>query len=331
MTTLTTLIPAYKPDYLGETLLSLRRQGFRDFRVIVSDDSPDATITTMLRDGHFAAATDGLNVLVVRGPRNARLNHLALLDRWAGSTPFVHLLMDDDVVFPGFYEAHLAAHASGEFGVSVSARWLSQGDAQPAWSLPIPAALAECPQRAVPLDAGFVFSTVVPGCENWLGELSNMVWSAAGAAHYPRPPADGLSYYGLLDIGAVLESVCHLPLVFVQERLGVFRQHAQQTTHGVGQHGHRVSMLVWAATALHAWRQGRIGAPEVVRAVSTTVRRCMDLYGERDEVMNRFFDIVQAEGRSLDGLHAAFTRFWLALLAAHPATAPSRPAQAVAA
>ncbi|MET0382468.1 MAG: glycosyltransferase, partial [Burkholderiaceae bacterium] len=207
MTTITTLIPAYKPEYLGETLMSLRRQSFRDFRVIVSDDSRDGAITAMLRDGRFAAATDGLDVLAVRGPGNARRNHMSLLDRWAGGSPFVHLLMDDDVIFPGFYQRHLAAHAGGGYGVSVSARWLSQDDSRPAWSLPIPAAIAEHPLRAVPLSAEQVFSTVVPACDNWLGELSNMVFTAEAAARYPRPPAEGLSYYGLLDIGAVLESV----------------------------------------------------------------------------------------------------------------------------
>lgn len=323
MTTITTLIPAYKPEYLGETLMSLRRQSFRDFRVIVSDDSRDGAITTMLRDGRFAAATDGLNVLAVRGPGNARLNHLSLLDRWAGSSPFVHLLMDDDVVFPGFYQQHLAAHAGGAYGVSVSARWLSQDDSRPAWSLPIPPAIAASPLRAVPLDAAQVFASVVPTCDNWLGELSNMVFTADAATRYPRPPSAGLSYYGLLDVGAVLDAVCHRPMVYLTEHLGVFRQHAQQTTHGVGQHGHRVAMLVWAATALHAWAEKRIGAQDLLTAIGTTIKRCLHLYGEEDAVMNRFYALVQDEGRSLPGLHAAFTAFWLELLASHPATAPA--------
>ena len=180
MTTITTLIPAYKPEYLGETLMSLRRQSFRDFRVVVSDDSPDGKIIALLRDGAFAAATDGLNVLAVRGPGNARLNHLSLLDRWAGSSPFVHLLMDDDVVFPNFDQSHLAAHAGGAYGVSVSARWLSQDDSRPAFALPVPAAIANSPLRAVPLQGDQVFATVVPGCENWLGELSFMAQMPGG-------------------------------------------------------------------------------------------------------------------------------------------------------
>lgn len=323
MSLITTLIPAYKPDDLGETLLGLRRQTFRDFRVILSDDSPGGLITAMLREGRFGKLASELDLQVVRGPGNARLNHLQLLDLWAGRTPFVHIQTDDDVVLPTFYEAHLRAHATGRFGVSVSPRWISQGDSRPVASRALPAVVTDSPLHSVPLDAAQVFATVVPPCDNWLGELTNMVWSAEGAARYPRPPVDRLSYYGLLDISAVLEAVCHQPMVFVRDHLSVFRQHAQQTTHTVGQHGHRVAMLVWAACALHAWQQQRISAQDAVQAITTTVRRCLDLYGEGDEVMNRFYELVQRDGGSLDGLHAAFTRFWLALLATHPGTAPA--------
>jgi glycosyltransferase involved in cell wall biosynthesis len=323
MTAITTLIPAFKPEYLGETLLSLRRQSVRDFRVVVSDDSPGAVITDMIRDRRFGAATDGLELTVVRGPGNGRLNHLRLVDLWAGSTPFMHLLMDDDVLFPGFYRAHLQAHARAAFSVTVSARWLSQDDAAPAWSLPLPAVVEDSPLRVVPLDAAQVFPTVVPGCENWLGELSNMVWTADAAAHYPRPPVDGLNYYGLLDVGAVLEAVGRQPVGFIREHLGVFRQHGRQTTHNVGGHGHKVCMLVWAAYALHAWAQQRIDARDTVRAISTTVRRCLDLYGEGDPVMDEFYALVQRRGGSLADLHTGFRAFWHTLLAAHPGTAPA--------
>ena len=53
MPTITTLIPAYKKEFLGETLLGLARQTFRDFRVIVSDDSPGDEITQLIQSGHY--------------------------------------------------------------------------------------------------------------------------------------------------------------------------------------------------------------------------------------------------------------------------------------
>ena len=45
MSLLTTLIPAYKKDYLAELFLGLRHQRFKDFRGILSDDTPGAEST----------------------------------------------------------------------------------------------------------------------------------------------------------------------------------------------------------------------------------------------------------------------------------------------
>jgi hypothetical protein len=320
MTTITTLIPAYKPDYLGEVFLGLRRQSLRDFRVIVSDDSRGGVITEMLRQGRFGPLAQELNVTVVRGPGNARRNHEQLIDLWAGQSPLVHLMLDDDLVYPDFYRAHVDGHASGDFAATISQRWLSQNDAGPAWSLPLPALVQQSPLRAVRVDSQSLITTTLPTCENWLGELSNMVFSAQGISHYPRPPADDLSWYGLLDIGALLAAAQKQDLLFLRDHLGVFRQHGQQTTHTVHAHGHKVAMLVWATYALKAWHEQRITAQQAIQAITITVTRCMQQYGQDDAVMNLFFDIVQHQGHSLAQLHETYRAFWLDLLSQHPGT-----------
>jgi hypothetical protein len=331
MSLLTTLIPAFKPEYLGEVFLGLRRQSWRDFRVILSDDSPGGVITEMIRNGHYGPLAKELDLLVVRGPGNARRNHEQLLERWAGQSELVHFQLDDDVIFPDFYRAHVAAHASGQYAATVSQRWLSQDNSLPAWDLPLPAFVNDSPLRAVTVSADQLIASTLPGCENWLGEFSNVVFSAAGAAHYPRPPVDGLSYYGLMDIGALLAAGSALPLLFLRDHLGVFRQHAQQSTQTTQRgHGHRVVMLVWAAYALFAWQEDKISDQDLIRALEITVQRCLQLYGENDPVMNEFFDLVQQHGASLTRLHGAFTRFWLTLLASHPGTRAAPTASALA-
>lgn len=326
MSLITTLIPAYKPDYLGDTLESLRRQSLRDFSVVVSDDSPGGEITEMLRAGRWRSATDALDLLVVRGPGNARLNHQRLLDLWDGSSSLVHLLMDDDVVFPAFYDTHVRALGRGDYALSASARWFSQSNAEPAWTAPLPDFVNESALHEVPVQARNLYQTVVVPCINWVGELSNILWTARGISHYPRPPVRGLSYYGLLDIGSVLHAVEDRPMVFVREYLSVFRQHGCQTTHSVGQHCHRVAMLVWAATALHAWEQRHIDDAGALRAIGTTIQRCMQVYPASDPVMSAFYERVQS-GRpgGVAGVHAAFTPWWLALLHGNRATAPFAP------
>lgn len=322
MATITTLIPAYKKEFLGEMFLGLRRQTFRDFQVILSDDSPDEQISALIRSGHFGDLIAGLNISLVPGPKNLRLNHQALMDLWNGTSPYVHMHLDDDVIYPDFYRAHLEAHASGRYCASVSRRWYSYGDSRPAHGTELPKFVAESPLRVVSVDAEALFQSMVPACNNWLGELSNMLLSAEGARLWPRASATEINYYGWPDVGFLLTAVQHQPVAYLRDHLSVFRQHPQQSTHQMRNHDGFVSLISWASMALQAWREQRITAAQAVNAISFIVGECLKRYGEDDPVLNRFYDIVQHKGGSLDALYAAFEPFWLELLASNPSTAP---------
>jgi len=322
MTTLTTLIPAYKKQYLGDVFEGLKHQFFKDFRVILSDDSPNGEITDMLRAGRFRAQIEHLDLTVVPGPRNARLNFLWLLEQWGGSTPLVHLHLDDDSILPDFYEQHVRAHRSGEYSLSVSRRWYAQANGQVIAGNAPPAFVADSALRVTPIHAEQLFTSMVPECDNWLGEYTAMVLSADAARRFPRASRTEMTYFGWPDVSLLLTAAQQAPIAFVNDHLSVFRQHPAQSTHNVKHHGGRVSSMAWAANALLAWRHGRVTGNEAVKAIMTTVRACLDAFGEDDEVINRFFTIVQQHGRSLDELYNAFEAFWLPLLASHPATAP---------
>lgn len=323
MTQITTLIPAYKKEYLGPLFLALRRQSFKDFKVIVSDDSPGGVITDMIRNRHWGQLTDELNITVVRGPQNARRNHEQLLDLWAGSTPLVHFNLDDDLIYPEFYRTHVAAHVAAPCCASVSQRWLSHDDGVPAWTLPLPDFVHECNGHVLQPTTEELFNSTVGTCQNWLGELSNMVFSAEGAALYPRPPANDLSYYGLLDVGALLNASQHLPVTFIREYLGVFRQNEQQTTQqATTSHGGRVGFLAWVTYALAAWRDGHISPETAIGAIGTATQRIVHHFSE-DTVMAEYFHILDTQAGSMDQLYLAYRTFWLKLLASNPGTAPA--------
>jgi hypothetical protein len=330
MTQITTLIPAYKKEYLGELFVALRRQSFKDFKVILSDDSPGGVITDMIRAGHFGRVTSELNLLVVQGPRNARRNHEQLLDLWAGQTPLVHFNLDDDIIFPDFYKQHVAAHLAAPCSVSVSQRWLSQEDSTPAYSLPLPDLITECAGHVVQLSPEELFTSTVGTCTNWLGELSNMVMSSDGAALYPRPPSDDLSYYGLLDIGMVLNAGQQLPVTFIRETLSVFRQNEQQTTHNTHSHGGRVGFLAWVAYALAAWRDGHISPELAINAISIATQRVAHHFSE-DPVVAEYFTLLDTKADSINSLYVAFRDFWLKMLASNPGTSPAPAVAAPAA
>jgi hypothetical protein len=323
MATITTLIPAYKKDYLAELFLGLARQSCRDFRVVIGDDSPDDGIAALIQAGQWSDLTRGMDITVLRGPKNMRLNQRALLDHWADSSPYVHMHLDDDVIFPDFYRQHLQAHAGGEFCASVSRRWLSHENTRPVYGFDQPACVTDSALRFVPLDGKTLVASMVPVCNNWMGEFSNILLSAAGARLWPRAAAQGMNYFGWPDVGYLLEASQTLPVVVLRDHLSVFRQHPAQTTHHMQHHGGRVSSLAWAANALHAWKTGQISHVQAVQAITHTVGICLKRYGEDDEVMDRFFDIVQQHGRQMDALYQHFEQFWRRLLASHASTAPA--------
>ena len=323
MTQITTLIPAYKKEYLRDVFLGLRRQTFKDFKVIVSDDSPGQVITDMIRSRHWGNLTDELHLTVVRGPGNARRNHEQLLDLWSGQSPLVHFHLDDDIIYPEFYRTHVSVHAAAPCSASVSQRWLSHDDGAPAWTLPLPALVHECPGHVFQLSPEELFNSTVATCDNWLGELSNIVLSAEAAMRYPRSPVVDLNYYGLMDIGTLLQASVAEPVTFIREYLGVFRQNAQQTTQSAATstHGGRVGFLAWVTYALAAWRDGHISGEKAVQAIGIATRRIVHHFSESPE-MAPYFALLERNAGSLDQFYDGYRQFWLALLASHPGTSP---------
>ena len=153
-----TLIPAFKPQYLPDLLNSLRLQSRPTRKIIFSDDSPDGAYRATLMSDAFAPLRQGLDIECHEGPRRGGYpNVLRLLDIWAGSSALVHVLLDDDVIYPEFYERHLVAHASAHFSCTISRRWTASNIGQPLAGQPVPPGVAQHGHRVLSLDADVVF------------------------------------------------------------------------------------------------------------------------------------------------------------------------------
>lgn len=317
MPLIATLVPAYKLDFLAPLFAGLRTQTLRDFRVIVSDDSPGAMITDALRSGRLGTLIDGLDLTVVRGPCGPLKNHQHLLDIWARSTPLVHLLMDDDVIYPDFYRAHVALHARQRLSASVSLRWLTGTSGEPFAELRLPDFVMQSDARSIEVDTALLFDSTVARGENWLGELSNMVFTAEAACRFPRPPAEGVSYFGLPDVGLLLNAASTGPIRVLCDHLSGFRQHAGQTTANTQSANLKIAHLAWVAFALQARRDGHLDDARAVRGIAAATQRCLQVYAD-DPVMRRYFAIVQAGFDDLGRFEAEFAIYWRALLRSCP-------------
>lgn len=333
MTHIATLIPAYKTEYLGDVLSCLASQTWRDFRVIVSDDSPEAAITRSLRAGRHAAELRALHVTVLQGPRSAWQNHHHVLRAWNGSTPLVHLMMDDDLLAPDFYREHVAMHADGIPSASVSLRCLTDAAGRPCGTLPLPLFIQHANGLTVDVDTSTLHQSTIVPVQNWLGELSNMVFSRRAAASFPVPPAHGVSYFGLPDMSMLLSGSHCGPVRVLRRYLGGFRQSPSQTTQATQSTALQIAHVAWVAFALQSRRDGWLDDGEIRRAIALSAQRCMQAY-LLEPAMRPFFELVARGLDELDAFEAAFGTFWQGLLRActdtHPGAAAYRPLAAAA-
>ena len=317
MTSLITLIPAYRADFLAELFLGLRNQSFKDFRIVLSDDSPDASVTELIRSGALESLIAPLNLLVVQGPRQGTLKNLChLIDGWAAQATLVHLLMDDDIVYPDYYRSHALAHSRGAPGASVSQRWLTGSDGRPGAMFPLPAFFDHVPERLVYLDAAALFASTVAHCQNWLGELSNMVLSQEAVKHLRKSSMNGLSYYGLGDIGLLLDVSRQTPIVFIRDHLGGMRNHAQQNTHNRTSFPLKCGYLAWVALALAGWRGGHLSTEQAHASIGISVAQCMRHFAN-DPTFREFFDIAHASASNLPLFDRHFADWWAQVLSMH--------------
>lgn len=329
MTIMTTLIPAYTVTFLGEALRSLARQTWKDFRVIVGDDSPHQRISAELREGELAHFNSFLDITVLPGPGHSSMNHEMLIDAWAGSSSLVHFLHDDDVLLPDFYRNHVQLHSANDLHLTISARSvLAGGDAGRLPSTSLPREVEDSPLHVLELEGHALIRSILTGTRNWVGEPSNMVLSAAGALVYPRILGCRGNYFGLTDLGMVFECARIGRIGFIRDHLSLWRLHGQQTSFGSSQsHGWRAMRLCWVYYTARAWIDGILSDGDFELALKGSTRLCHSQMPEDPAWMRMKAAIGRRQELGHDWMCRAVADAWLDFLAENIAL---RPAEAAA-
>ena len=314
---ITTLIPAYKPQYLAELLTSLRLQTRPARQIIFSDDSPNGEYRAALFADAMAPLRAGLDIEFHEGPRQggyANMMHLVRL--WAGRSELLHLMLDDDVAYPEFYERHLVAHASAPISCSVSRRWTANEQGVPLGGLPLPPAVAQSAHRLLSLDAGAVFMSTAAECRNWLGEFSNVVFRAQVAPVLLKPDFGGVSYAGLWDLGAFMAASLQAPIALVQDHLGYFRTGGSNNTSKFYGPYMKAAHLGYAALVMGGQRIGMYTAEQAHRAYGLLASAMAQRYGGEAD-MQPFIALLPAMAGGDELAEASFLEIWNAYLRKH--------------
>ena len=103
--TLAIIIPAYKPDYLAETLESLTKQTNKDFKVYIGDDASPFSLEDIV--GQFS---DKLNIVYKKFDNN--VGGYSLTKQWErciemSNEKWIWLFSDDDNIAPTAVESYI--------------------------------------------------------------------------------------------------------------------------------------------------------------------------------------------------------------------------------
>lgn len=229
-----TLIPAYKEEHIADTITSCLNQSVKPSLLMISDDSPDNKIFDF-----FSTHSQLLNLChqqqiklqIIKGPKQGPLANIAnLLENWDYSTSFFHILMDDDIICPNFYEQHSKSRSDSDISCVVSKRWLAGRDNLPYASPTIPELFGTNKTRLQSISLKKLSETIFPQCTNWLGEFSNATFHSSFAKEISSAQVLDQNIFGLLDIGTFVGAAANNKLYFLDEHLSFFRIHEKQNT-----------------------------------------------------------------------------------------------------
>jgi hypothetical protein len=312
MTAVVTLIPAYKTEFLGDLFAGLISQKMKDFRVVLSDDSPKGEITEKIRDGFYGNITDKINLIVVRGPcKGAHKNIQHLIRGWANIASFVHIHLDDDIIYPDFYRAHLEINSHENFSASASLRWVTDENGQPDQEFPLPIFLEQNSNHILKITSHEIFNSTIPSCTNWIGEFSNVILNSNIARLYLELKIADFSYYGLNDIGLILDGSRLAPVAIIRDHLSGFRRHPKQSTAQINSHGLKCGHLAWCALAIASFKKGYISSEIAMQSIKIALSRTGRLY-HSDRVIQEF--LILNQNSDLKDLSIDFHFLWNNLL-----------------
>jgi hypothetical protein len=282
---ITTLVPAFKVEYLPDLLEGLSRQTVLPREVIVSDDTPTGDFIKILDRPEHKSVKERLNLTVVPGPKLGVQRNLAYLFQMAGTrSDLLHMHLDDDIIYPTFYEIHQASHQQMDTLCTISRRWYAVESGRPMGSASLPLALSSHVNRIVRIDEEFCIATTIPNCINWLGEFSNAVFRPEILRFLNTWEKYEVATFGLEDLGAFLWAAERSPLVFINEHLGAFRLNPRQHSQNLMGRQMKLSHLSWIAMAIAAKNKGKLTPKHVNSVYSQMGPRIIETYRHQSDM-----------------------------------------------
>jgi len=217
------LIPAYKPEFLRQAIVSAQEQTCRDIEILVGDDTADGKLRPIVET---LAQSDPRVRYFHHGFGNGYRNTAVLWEK--AQARYVKWLFDDDVLLPASAESlMLALQAHPGSVMAFHERVFIDGEGH---ITKMPKPLLEAGVCAL-LDRKFLASNMLPTLLNLIGEPSNVMLDRKLFGALDR--AYDYQTYSLIflsDMAMFLNCADRAPIVLVGGFLSGFRQHAGQAS-----------------------------------------------------------------------------------------------------
>ena len=245
----TTLIPVYKTHFLEDTITCLNAQTLPSTQVIFSDDSPAQDVQEILDEIQSTQAFR-FPFQVLKGRRIGPVTNCHdLLAAWAAHrpTPYIHFLLDDDLIFPDFYLWHARALEKTNAKLCISSRITVRQEKTPFSCGQNPSFISNQDRAIVSLNIIDCAQPILHTLESWLGELSFATFNGASLQKTVKGKVHRLPYYGLNDLGLFFEMMLEHPACYINNNLGAFRLNPWQTSRDSHSIIFQSTVISWAA------------------------------------------------------------------------------------
>ncbi len=286
--TICTLVPVYKKEFFSGTLISLGTQRLKPSKVIFSDDSPDHFL---LNDHSIKRAASQIlpetEIVYLQGPRVGPLSNIKfLLGEVSEEHELIHVLFDDDLIFPDFYLAHQTAFSRYPSArCVVSFRWFLSELNIPIGAPPVPV-FVRFGDRYQPIPLHLLASSTVPFVSNWLGELSNTTFRGRTAAERIFDVCNpSLPVCGLEDIGTFAKFSDEGSLLLMADFLSGFRVSSSNNTANKQSENFKAAVLGWVPISLFALSRSCITSDQHWECVGNVLATAKSLYAETDPLL----------------------------------------------
>lgn len=309
-----TLIPAFRADYLEDVFQGLACQTYKNFKVIVADDSANGSVSSHIISGKYSIYTSGLDISIIKGGGSEFENHNLLLRTWGGSTALAHIHHDDDYILPDFYRQHIIAHGNLPITISASPRWLANRDGHPAAYSHSPIDSSHSNERYSVLKPDYLVKSLLVPVRNWIGEFSNVVFSSKFLEFMPSLPSIDDPFWGMNDMSMYLTNCGHGDnMGYIRDHLSVYRRPVANVEYrNPNTISGKILRFAWVAFSVEAWRNKMLNDEDFLAALSNSLK-AYAVAVPADEMINNLADSISNANGNLQTIADLLSEAWSTL------------------